>query len=64
MFVVFKVLPQLTIGSGHDLTLEFDWRDGKYHQNYTDSLIKSDWENVTGTISSTENIFQNLTTTF
>ena len=63
MFVVFKVLPQLTIGSGHDLTLEFDWRDGKYHQNYTDSLTKPDWENVTETTSTTENIFQNLTTT-
>ena len=63
MFVVFKVLPQLTIGSGHDLTLEFDWRDGKYLQNYTDSLTKPDWENVTETTSTTENIFQNLTTT-
>ena len=59
---MFKVLPQLTIGSGHDLTLEFDWRDEKYHQNYTDTLTKPVWENVTETISTTENIFQNLTT--
>ena len=29
-FSSLQVLPQLRVGSGHDLTLGFEWRDGKY----------------------------------
>ena len=33
-----KVLPQLAIGSGHDLTLEFNWSNGNLYRNYTDVI--------------------------
>ena len=31
----FQVIPQLSIGGGHDLTLQFDWIDRRYQANST-----------------------------
>ena len=45
-FSSLQVLPQLRVGSGHDLTLGFEWRDGKY----LDVIMNATAENNTSLV--------------
>ena len=33
MYIFLQIFGQVTVGSGHDLTLSFDWIHGKYTNN-------------------------------
>ena len=33
MYIFLQIFGQVTVGSGHDLTLNFDWIHGKYFDN-------------------------------
>ena len=39
-FCLLQVFGQLCIGSGHDLTLEFNWVDGRYTSNQTSPTLQ------------------------
>ena len=54
---IIQVLPQLTLGSGHDLTLQFEWKDGLSIDNCT--TIQN--QNMSVSIT-TESLIENITT--